>query len=1009
MIKKLLVAFVLCLFFASPITSFGQQADYFPDRLIIKYAPDQKLQQIKSRSKIDPRSAVQKILYRNSVRENRPLLSEKLRQSLQQQRYPSADDVLRIREVVFSRDINPEMLAAKISRMPGVEYAEPKYLRTMSYTPDDPELEKFIDAHNFTDAWDLSQGSRDVVIAINDGGVNYTHPDLDDNMWINQDEVPPTLQPQVDQNADGDITSTEIYEYLQQNGQDYNSDGQITLEDALHNDSSFMDDVDADNNNFTDDLYGWDFWASGGVSDPITQNNNPIEDGTDHGTHVAGISAAETDNGTAVAGAGFNVTYMPVKTGGIPDDPSTPDTDESRSIGFGFDGIVYAAQNGADIINCSWGGSGASQAEQDIVNLATEMGALVIAASGNAGVNEVGFPSGYDKVLAVGSVQTNGSAASYSNYGYRLDVLATGTDILSTSSGENLVSKSGTSMATPVVSGLAGLVKAIHPNWSSERISRQIRASATFIDDVNPEEYNNRLGHGSIDAFRALDTNLPGLKIVSRDFVDGDGNKLTLGEPGFLDITLTNVGNDVSPVELRINSLTDVGIDLGINTQQLGSIANGDTVNVSFELSLADNFDLSQTPTLRLNFLNDNQDYEDFGILQYDNLTYDIVAGNNVKTSFGTEGTIGFTDPFSGTGGVGFIPRTPDGTGSYQEGDNLLFEGGLILEIDGQIFDATRASGNLSRDFIPQQVFATVPTNNGVTGSARFVTDTDTANQTIIDLETFAFDEPTLSNVVFVKYTIQNPSSFVVKEDVYAGLFNDWDLGNPGNNNASYSQADSVLYLSDATSGSTQPVVAVAHLGPLSGALAIDNTLESQADSLTFGLYDGFTDSEKSSALKSETVRTEVSGTDVSSVIASGPYTINPGAQVTIGFVYVFGDDVNELRNQIAEARSRNLFAVSNTGTAKSDDVPPETQLFQNYPNPFRDDTQLRLDLQQATNASLTVYNTLGRKVRVVADREFEAGSHFIPFNADNLSSGVYFLRLKTDQGSQTIPMTLIK
>jgi len=1008
MIKKLLISLVLCLFFISPTTSFGQQADYFSDRLIIKYASDQKLQQIRSRSNIDPRSAIQTILFRNGVRQNRPLLSQKVRQSIKQQNYSSADDVLRIREVIFGRDINPKMLAAKISRMPGVAYAEPRYLRTMSYTPNDPELEKLVNEHNFTEAWDLSQGSRDVVIAINDGGVNYTHPDLDDNMWINQDEVPVTLQPQVDQNGDGHITSTEVYDYLQQNGNDYNNDGQITLEDALHTDSSFMDNVDADNNDFTDDIYGWDFWDSGGVGSPITQDNNPIEDGTDHGTHVGGISAAETDNGTAVAGAGFNVTYMPVKTGGIPDDPSTPD-DESRAIGFGFSGIIYAAQNGADIINCSWGGGTSSEAEQDVINLVTEMGSLVIAASGNAGSNEVGFPSGYDKTLSVGSIQTGGAAAPYTNYGYRLDVLATGTDILSTSSGQSLVSKSGTSMATPVVSGLAGLVKSIHPNWSPERIARQIRASATFVDNLNSEDYENKLGHGSIDAFRALDTNLPGLKVVSGKFINTSGDKLTLGEPGYLDITLTNVGNDLSSVDLQLNSLTETGLNLENSSQNLGGIANGDTVNVSFELSLANSFDLSQTPTLRLNFSNDSQNYEDFGILQYDNLTYDILAANNVRTSFGTDGSIGFTDPLAGTGGVGFIPQGLPCDNNTITCENLLFEGGLILEANGELFDATRESGGLSRDFIGQQVFATESTSDGITGSAQFVTDTDTANQMIIDLETFAFDEPALSNVVFVKYTIHNPSSFVVQNDVYLGLFNDWDLGNSGNNDVSFSESDSVLYVSDASDGSSQPVAAVAHLGPLSGALAIDNSIQGQQDSLTFGLYDGFTDAEKSTALKSKTVRTEVSGTDVSAVVGSGPYTIDPGAQVTAGFVYAFGNDVDQLRSQIAEARSRNLFSVSNTGTATSDEVPPQTQLFQNYPNPFNENTQLRIDLQQPTNASLTVYNTLGRKVRVVANREFEAGSHFIPFNAGNLSSGVYFLRLKTNQRSQTIPMTLIK
>lgn len=1013
MVKKipfLLIAAIL--FFLCPLGSFSQQADYFSNRLIVKYESDRELQQIRSKTKADPKNAVQQVLTKNGARKSRPLLPERMRQSIRRQSLPSSDDVLRIQEVVFNRNINPVQLAAKISKMPGVAYAEPKYIRSMNLTPND-QLEKFVDAHNFTDAWDLSKGSSEVVIAVVDGGVGYTHDDLDDKLWVNQDEVPPTVKPQADQNSDGTVTSTEIKQYLNDNNADNNADGSITLEDALHEDSSFMDNVDADNNSFTDDLFGWDFWAAGGVDSPVITDNNPFHDATDHGTHVTGIAAAETDNGIGVAGAGFNSSYMAIKAGGIPDDPSTPDTDESRAIGFGFEGIVYAAEQGADVINCSWGGPSASEAEQDIINLATEMGALVVAASGNATANQVGFPSGYDKVLSVGSVEPSGIIASYSNYGYRLDVLTTGSAIESTSFNNSLTSKSGTSMSTPVASGLAALVKTLHPSWSAERIGTQIRASATSIDGSNTDEvFDSRLGGGSADAFNALNTNLPGLKVVSQKFVDADGNKLGLNQPGSVQLELTNLGNTTSGLELELISLNEGGLEIGANTQQLGSISTGDTVSVSFDLTILDEFNLSETPTLRLNFRDQSQNYGDYNIIQYEKILYDIVAINNVKTSLAGDGTIGFTNPLNGTGGVGFIPRTPDGTGGFQEGENLLFEGGLILQIEGQIYDAVRTENGVSRDFTPEQVFASQTDNSGNsnTGSARFVVDTDTAGQAVIDLETFSFSEPALSNVVFLKYTIQNPTEFLVMNDVYIGLFNDWDIGsNASNNNLSYSETDSLLYVSDATSPGTNPVTAVAHLSPVSGALAINNAVEGQPDSVTFGIYDGFTDAEKSEALTSGTARTNVQGVDASAVVASGPYTINPGAQITVGFVYAFGDDASQLRNQIAEARSRNLFAVSPTGRAASDEVPRQTELFQNYPNPFNNSTQIRIDLQQATDVTLTIYNVLGQKVRTLANRRFDAGSHFIRFNASNLSSGIYFARLNTKQGAKTIPMTLVK
>jgi subtilisin family serine protease len=1002
MIKKR-PSFVLfiALFFLLAFNSFGQQPEYFTDRLIIKFESDQKLQQIRSKLDIDPQNAVQQVLNQNGARTIQSLFTDRLKQSIRQRNLLSANDILRIREVMFSRNINPVQLAAKISSMPGVAYAEPRYIRQMSLTPNDPEIEKFVYAHNFIEAWDISQGSRKIVIAINDGGVGYTHTDLDDNLWVNQDEVPPTLRPQVDQNGDGTITSTEIYEYLQENGKDYNEDDSTTLEDALHEDSSFMDGIDTDNNNFTDDLFGWDFWASGGVDSPVVADNNPFHDGTYHGTHVAGIAAAETNNDTAIASASFNTTYMALKTGGTAEEPET--------IGFGFEGIVYAAENGADIINCSWGGESTSQAEKDVINFATEMGALVVAAAGNESNSQVRFPAAYDNVLSVGSVEPDGSLASYSNYGYKLDVLATGTNIRSTWVNNTLAEKTGTSMATPVVSGLAALVKEVHPGWSAERIGMQIRTSASFIDNANPQSYDNKLGHGSIDAFNAVNTNKPGLKIISYEFVNPDGEKLMLNEPGKVEITLTNYGNTTSGLELQLKSLNEEGVELSNPSQQSGSIATEDTIEVSFDITITDEFDLSETPTLRLTFLDGNQDYEDFNVIQYNNILYDVMVANNVKTSFGADGTVGFTEPLTQTGGVGFIPRTPDISGGYNEGENLLFEGGLMIEIDGIMYDAVREEGRVSRDFYPNHVFVATPNNSSMTGSTQFVTKSDSARKAIIDLKTYAFNEAGIRNAVFLEYTIRNSSDFVVMENVYAGLFNDWDIGNASNNNAAFSQADSILYLSDTTLGSIQPVAAVAHLGPISGALAIDNTIEGEQDSLTFGIYDGFTDKEKSTSLKSGTVRTNVQNTDVSAVVASGPYTIDPGAKVTVGFVYAFGDDVNQLRTQISEARSRNLFDVSPTGRAVPDEVPQRTELFQNYPNPFNSSTQLRIDLEQSTDVTLTVFDVLGRKVRVLADGEFEAGSYFIRFSAEQLSSGTYFVRLRTDYGIQSIPITFVK
>ncbi|GAA5522367.1 hypothetical protein Asal01_02326 [Fodinibius salicampi] len=980
----------------------GQSAEVIPDRLIIKYESDQRIAQLKAKLSTNPKNAVEQFLRLSGAQNFEPLFTSGQRQQLHKKNTQKAEALLNIHEITFNRSIDPAQMAAKVERMPGVEYAEPRYLRRLHFTPNDPTLEKFIEFHRFEEAWDLSTSDPNIVIAIVDGGVDYTHPELDDKLWVNQEEIPSTLQSQVDQNSDGTITSSEIKQYLREEGNDYNNDGDILLDDALHPDSPLMDNTDNDDNGYIDDLFGWDFWDSGSINQ-ATPDNNPIFDGTDHGTHVAGIAAAETDNDFGIAAASFQSSYMAVKAGGTSEDPN--------SVAFGFQGILYAAEQGADVINCSWGGDGASQAEQDLIDYVTELGSVVISSSGNDGLDQVGFPAGYSKVVGVGSITTNNSAAEYSNYGYNLDVFATGSGIRSTGNNGAFVNKSGTSMAAPVVSGLAALIKHIHPDWSAERIGQQIRTSATPVDNANGTDYNHKLGRGKIEAFEALNTDNPGLRIVSSRFLNNENQKLQINQPGRVEIQMVNNGRSASNLNLQLQALSNQGIEIAGTNLSLSSLSTGDTTEVTFDLTITESFDLRETPTLRLDFSSASGNYEDFGIIRYDEFLYEVIATNRIKTSMAADGTIGFTQPINGSGGVGFIPLKASDNG-FTEGNNMLFEGGLMIEIDDKIYDAVRTEdGQLSRDFDPIDLFTTRRTDaiSDLDGHTTFKINSDTTHDATIRLETFAYDNPQLHNMVFLKYTLQNNSSFHPLKNTYVGLFNDWDIGTSSNNSTTYLASDSLLYLSDETPNSDEPMASVASLGPISSILAIDNTIEGEQDSLTFGLYDGFTDQEKSRSLKAQKVKTSVENTDASAVVASGPYTLGPNAEVTIGFLYAFGENPEELRSQINAGRQQKPFEISPPGEAVAESTPTSINLFQNYPNPFKSETNIRFDLENTTRVTLTIYDVLGRKVRVLTDTELETGTHFITFDAENLSSGVYFARLHTQNSIQTIPMTLIK
>ncbi len=230
----------------------------------------------------------------------------------------------------------------------------------------------------------------------------------------------------------------------------------------------------------------------------INNNTNPL-DGNGHGSHVAGIAAAISNNGKGIAGIAGGVKIMPVKV---------MDDNGSGSYSNIINGIKYAADHGANVISMSLGGPGASQSMQEAVNYAISRGVAVVAASGNNN-GAVSFPGNCNGVITVGAVDNNNQRASFSNYGPEMDVTAPGVNIISSYKGgaSSYTSMSGTSMATPFVAGVAALVKAANPSLSSTEVTNIIDKSAT---DLGTTGFDNYYGYGLVDANKAVVTALNG-------------------------------------------------------------------------------------------------------------------------------------------------------------------------------------------------------------------------------------------------------------------------------------------------------------------------------------------------------------------------------------------------------------------------------------------------------------------------------------------------------------------
>ncbi|MEM6698582.1 MAG: S8 family serine peptidase, partial [Bacteroidota bacterium] len=246
----------------------------------------------------------------------------------------------------------------------------------------------------------------------------------------------------------------------------------------------------------------------GAGADVADSDDNPYINMEDywHGTHVSGIVGADTDNsGEGVSAIGFDVKILPVK--------ATPDRFfDPNQITHGIEGIVWAATNGADIINISWGMAIPFPPEEiyqyiptleAALLLAKHNNILVVAAAGNYNTDMYFYPAAFDEVLAVANTDYDDRKAHDSNYGNWVDLSAPGTDILSTMPMDNYDFRSGTSMSAPLVSGIAALMLSANPALTPNDIIECLQATADDIYSIDPT-YAGQLGTGRVNAYEAL-------------------------------------------------------------------------------------------------------------------------------------------------------------------------------------------------------------------------------------------------------------------------------------------------------------------------------------------------------------------------------------------------------------------------------------------------------------------------------------------------------------------------
>lgn len=360
--------------------------------------------------------------------------------------------IQRIYQVCFSRsEVTDEFIEAW-QKLSFIEYAERIPIYEMHYTPNDLNvLQWHLPKIRAEQAWDYSQGSNQVVVAIVDDAVLLDHEDLSPRIWTNPGEIP-------------------------------------------------GDSIDNDGNGFIDDVNGYDLAdQDNDPNPPSTATNGSFS----HGTHVAGIAAAASDNGTGIASIGFNVLIMPIKT-------KFDSTIGDPQLQATFTGVDYAIASGADVVNMSFGGPTYSGSFDYLVQAGTDSGMVFVASAGNTGTYAATYPANYFDVISVASTNISDQKSNFSTYHANVDVSAPGSSIYSCTAGSNSSYgfKSGTSMSSPLVSGLVALMRSVDSVMTPLDIRICLRNSADDISAQNPD-YASWMGTGRINAQAAMACMLP--------------------------------------------------------------------------------------------------------------------------------------------------------------------------------------------------------------------------------------------------------------------------------------------------------------------------------------------------------------------------------------------------------------------------------------------------------------------------------------------------------------------
>ncbi len=719
-----------------------------------------------------------------------------------------------------------------------------------------------------------------------------------------------------------------------------------------------IDGIDNDNDGFIDNFCGWD----------VGSNDNNAQWGTaGHGTFVSGFVSGVHDNNVGIAGVGYKTKILPVRI-----------DNATGALSADYEGIVYSADHGASIINCSWGGPFGGNFGRDVVNYASHnKGALIIAACGNSNNPYWLYPASYENVLSCAATDTFDVRWANSSYGTTVDLSAPGTYVYSTWVNNAYFSSHGTSFSAPIIAGGAALVKSHFPNFTNIQIAEQLRVTADIIDTI-PENSSTigMMGAGRMNIYRALtDTLKPSVRFINQQiqisndtlYISGDFiNYLYMSSPSLM-VNLACT----SPYLIPIDDFETLGT---LNTYS--SINNN---NSPMRYKISQNTPVGTFAEIQLNY--SDTAYQGFEWIRvYLNTQTAIIDTNNITTSVNSISTLGFND-YSKMIGSGF---------SYKNGKNTLFWGGLIVASSN-----SKVSDNIgySSDFRALSGAELINDPSRADLVYKNTYDDDSAgfskNNIKVEQISYAFNNEPLKDIIFLEYNIIN-TDFNNLSDINVAFYADWDIEISIRNKCDYDSIENIAF-SWSLDGGNYTGIQLMSKGP-SSCYNFNND-GSQA---SINTYDGFLSFEKWDAMHtSRHIAGDTTvGTDISSMLTSNSHSIASNDTLKVTFAILAGRNKNEI---IESAKAANYWFY-NTASIDYNAENLGVKLLQNKPNPANDYTQIVFELENTENIKLELFSIEGKLIKTLAIGKYNKGQNSINLNLSNYESGIYTYVLSTSK-----------